>query len=93
MHCLRKNPLRPASLPHMPTVFFDSEFLDSPEHFSKRFEDSRSVSLLYANELAVTGSVFFEQNVRIEGTVKIVVPPGKTYRVRSGAVLTDQTYP
>jgi len=93
MNCLRKNPLRPASLPYMPRVFFDPEFLDSPESFGKRFEDSHSVSLICANELAVTGSVFFEKNVRIEGTVKINVPPGETYRVRSGATLADGTYP
>ena len=93
MNCLRKNPLRPASLPYMPRVFFDPEFLDSPERFSKRFEDSRSVSLICANELAVTGSVFFEKNVRIEGTVKIIVPSGETYRVRNGATLADGTYP
>ena len=93
MNCLQRNPLRPASLPYMPRVFFDPEFLDSPKQFKERFENPRSVSLVYANELDVTGSVFFEENVGIEGTVKIKAPPGVTYRVRRGTTLRDGTYP
>jgi len=93
MNRLKRSPLRPASLPYMPRVFFDPEFLDSPEQFKERFEDPRSVSLVHANELEVTGPVFFEEHVKIEGTVKIKAPPGETYRIPSGAILRDGIYP
>ena len=41
MNRLQRSPLRPASLPYMPRVFFDPEFLDSPRQFKERFEDPR----------------------------------------------------
>ncbi len=93
MYSLRKNPMRPDSLPYMPRVFFGPEFLDFPEQFCERFEDSCSVSLVYANELEVTGSVYFERNVAVKGIVKINVSPGETYRVPSGATLCDGAFP
>jgi len=77
----------------MPRVFFDPEFLDSPRQFIERFEDPCSVSLVCANELDVTGPVFFEKNVGIEGTVKIKATPGMTYRIRRGTTLRDGNYP
>jgi cytoskeletal protein CcmA (bactofilin family) len=59
----------------------------------ERFEDPTSVSLLLSENLEVSGDVFFEKNVRIEGNVAISVPNGTPYVVKRGAVLRDGAYP
>ena len=90
---LRKNPRRPDLLPLRPKVFFSSNFVDSPDDLYQRFEDSCSVSLLFANSFEVYGSAFFERDVRIRGKVEINVPEGKTWKIPRGAVLSEGRYP
>jgi UTP--glucose-1-phosphate uridylyltransferase len=93
MDKLEKNPLRPSSLPLRPTVFFGPEFLNSPLELSERFEDPSSVSLVNACSLEVSGPVFFERDIRIEGKVAINAPPGEVYRISKGTVLRGGKYP
>ncbi|HMK34902.1 MAG TPA: UTP--glucose-1-phosphate uridylyltransferase [Desulfomonilaceae bacterium] len=93
MHRLQMNPQRPVSLPPRPRVHFSADFLENPLDIPKRFEDSESVSLLEAVSLEVSGSVFFERNVKIGGRVIVSPPPGETYLVPSGSVLKDRKYP
>jgi UTP--glucose-1-phosphate uridylyltransferase len=93
MDRLRTNPSRRSSLPLRPTVFFGREFLNSPLEMSERFEDPSSVSLVNASSLKVSGPVFFERDVRIEGKVVIDAPPGEVYRISRGAVLRTGKYP
>ncbi len=93
MYKLQKNPLRPSSLPLRPTVSFGSEFLSSPFELCRRFEDPSSVSLVNACTFDVSGSVFFEKDIRIEGKVAIDAPPEGVYRIPRGTVLRDGTYP
>jgi UTP--glucose-1-phosphate uridylyltransferase len=90
---LRKNPSRPDSLPLRPRVFFSSDFVDSPDQLTVRFEDSSSVSLVQAHSLEVCGSAFFERDVKIRGRVEITVPNGENWRVPRGAVLSEGKYP
>ena len=66
-----RNPERPLELSFRPLVRFQRSFLDSPLAFSKRFEAPETVSLVRAESLTVTGDVYFERDVRIEGTVSI----------------------
>lgn len=93
MNRLKRNPSRPECLPMMPTVTFDSVFLDSPLKISERFEDSSSISLVRANDLKVSGHVFFERDVRIEGNVRIESTAGETLRIPRGSVLVERNYP
>jgi len=93
MFRLRRNPFRPEELPFMPAVLFDPVFLDRPERISRRFEASSSVSLVKAESLEVSGSVYFERDVKIEGSVEVVVPEGIQYRVSRGTTLRDARYP
>jgi UTP--glucose-1-phosphate uridylyltransferase len=93
MDRLKENPLRQSSLPLRPTVFFGPEFLNSPLELSDRFEDPSSVSLVNAYSLEVTGPVFFERDVKIEGNVVINAPPGEVYRISKGTVLREGKYP
>ena len=93
MYRLQRNPARPVALPFMPRVCFGSDFLDSPLEMECRFEDSTSVSLVLADSLEVTGSVFFERDVRIEGHVRINAPAVTSYRIPRGTVLRDGAYP
>ncbi|MGO9569747.1 MAG: UTP--glucose-1-phosphate uridylyltransferase [Desulfomonilaceae bacterium] len=93
MDKLQKNPLRPSSLPLRPTVFFGPEFLNSPLELFERFEDPSSVSLVNARSLAVSGPIFFERDVRIEGKVVINAPQGEIYRISKGTVLRTGKYP
>jgi UTP--glucose-1-phosphate uridylyltransferase len=93
MDKLQKNPLRPSSLPLRPTVFFGPEFLSSPLDMPERFEDPSSVSLVNAHSLEVSGPVFFERDVRIEGEVVINAPAGEIYRISRGAVMRAGKYP
>lgn len=90
---LQINPLRPSSLPARPRVNFSPDFLENPLDLPKRFEDSESVSLLAAISLDVSGHVYFERNVKIEGRVIVSPHPGQTYRVSRGTVLKDGKYP
>jgi UTP--glucose-1-phosphate uridylyltransferase len=92
MYRLRRNSSRLASLPPVPAVSFGSDFLDSPLRISERFEDSTTISLLNAESLKVSGSVFFERDVRIEGNVSIEASPGKTLKIESGAILKGGNY-
>jgi UTP--glucose-1-phosphate uridylyltransferase len=93
MNCVKRNPLRPDSLPWMPTVFFGPEFLDSPLRMKERFEDPGSVSLVNAISLAVSGPVFFERDVKIDGNVEINASSGTVYRIPRGTVLKEGKYP
>ncbi len=93
MYKLQKNPLRPLFLPLRPTVSFGSEFLSSPFEFCRRFEDPSSVSLVNACSFDVSGSVFFERDISIEGKVAIDAPPKGVFRIPRGTVLRDGTYP
>jgi UTP--glucose-1-phosphate uridylyltransferase len=93
MNRLKRNPARPESLPLMPTVTFDNVFLDSPLKISERFEDSSSISLVRANDLKVSGNVFFERDVRIEGNVLIETGAGETLIIPRGTVLAERRYP
>ncbi|MDQ7782732.1 MAG: UTP--glucose-1-phosphate uridylyltransferase [Desulfomonilaceae bacterium] len=90
---LRKNPERSESLSHRPAVSFSPEFLDSPLRMTDRFADPSSVSLVDAESLWVSGDVFFERDVKIEGNVKIVPPPATRLTIPSGTVLVDGEYP
>jgi UTP--glucose-1-phosphate uridylyltransferase len=93
MDKLQRNPLRPSSLPLRPTVFFGPEFLSSPLAMSERFEDPSSVSLVKASSLEVSGPVFFERDVKIEGEVEINAPTAEVYRIPKGTVLRAGKYP
>ncbi len=93
MNRLQRSPRRPASLPFMPAVSFAPSFLESPEEMYSRFEDPSSVSLGLAESLDVSGAVFFERDVRIEGKVAIHAPEGKDCRIPAGTVLRDGSYP
>jgi hypothetical protein len=77
----------------MPTVFFGPEFLDSPLRMKERFEDPGSVSLVNAISLAVSGPVFFERDVKIDGNVEINASSGTVYRIPRGTVLKEGKYP
>jgi UTP--glucose-1-phosphate uridylyltransferase len=93
MDRLRRNPLRPASLPFIPRVHFGDDFAGSPHKLSKRFEDPASVSLVLASSLEVRGPVYFERDVRIEGDVRINARAVKGCRIPRGSVLRDCDYP
>jgi UTP--glucose-1-phosphate uridylyltransferase len=93
MDRLLANPLRPKTLPLRPSVNFSENFLEMPHKMSERFEDPARVFLLQAQSLDVSGPVFFERNVRIEGQVAINAPSDKPYTVRRGSVLRDGVYP
>lgn len=90
---LYPNPARPASLPLRPRVIFGPDFLDSAMALDSRFEDAGSVSLVGAVHVEVWGSVFFERDVVIEGTVVVKGGQGEVCRVPRGSVLRDRTYP
>lgn len=93
MNRLQRSPQRPPFLPFMPAVAFAPDFLASPEDMYSRFEDPASVSLVAAESLEVSGSVFFERDVRIEGKVAIGAGQGKHFRVPAGTVLRNETCP
>jgi UTP--glucose-1-phosphate uridylyltransferase len=90
---LRKNPRRPDFLPLRPWVTFSSDFVDSPDQLPQRFEESSSVSLVYADSLEVYGSAFFERDITIRGKVEINVPEGSIWQIPRGAVLSEGKYP
>jgi UTP--glucose-1-phosphate uridylyltransferase len=90
---LWSNPERPAHLPLRPRVEFGSDFLDSPMKMDQCFEDPSSVSLLRAASFEVSGPVFFERDVRVEGRVKIAAPSDRPFRVAQGTTLKDGNYP
>jgi len=93
MYRVRKNPQRSARLPIRPSVLFASDFLDSPLSMCHRFEDPSSVSLVRAHSFDVSGGVFFETDVRIEGHVTVAAPAGQTVHITRGSVLRDGKYP
>jgi UTP--glucose-1-phosphate uridylyltransferase len=90
---LLRNPKRPSSLSNRPMVRFDKSFLDSPLEFFRRFEDPASVSLERAEYFHVSGNVYFERNVKIEGSVEVAPKDGMTFRVSAGSTLKDARYP
>jgi UTP--glucose-1-phosphate uridylyltransferase len=90
---LRRNPNRPVELPLRPYIEFSSDFLSSPTHMSDRFANPASVSLVDAESLKVSGSVFFEQNVSIQGAVEIQGPKTGTYHIAPGTDLKSGVYP
>ena len=93
MDRLKANPMRPKSLPLRPRVFFDNDFLDYPHRMCERFEDPATISLVYADSFEVSGPVFFERNVRIEGQVAINANGLNGYRIQRGTVLRNRRYP
>jgi UTP--glucose-1-phosphate uridylyltransferase len=90
---LQINPQRPPHLPPRPQVQFSPDFLADPLDFPEHFEDPESVSLLAAISLEVTGRVFFERDVKVEGRVIVSPDNGETYRIPRGTVLRDGRYP
>ncbi|MEW6533138.1 MAG: UTP--glucose-1-phosphate uridylyltransferase [Thermodesulfobacteriota bacterium] len=90
---LQRNPERPPELSLRPDVVFEPDFLDSALRMDSRFEDPSSVSLVRAVSLHVSGPVYFERDVKVEGRVVIKARPGETYRIKQGTTLTEGTYP
>jgi hypothetical protein len=90
---LQRNPRRPVEMPLRPYVEFGKDFLDNPMHMSDRFADPASVSLVDAESLKVSGSVFFQQNVSIRGIVEIQGPETGTYYIDQGTELKSGVYP
>ncbi len=93
MDRLQPNPLRPDNLPLRPGVSFDPGFLVYPHKMRERFEDPATISLVLAHTLEVSGQVFFERNVTIEGQVAINPTGDKLYTIQRGTVLKDGAYP
>lgn len=93
MFRLKRNSIRPAALGPVPAVSFVADFLDSPLRFSERFEDSTTVSLVAAASLKVSGPVFFERDIKIEGNVSVEAPPGEVLRIERGTTLKEGRYP
>jgi UTP--glucose-1-phosphate uridylyltransferase len=89
---LIRNPKRSDELSLRPKVVFGQDLLDSPLRLGSRFADIESISLVMADHFEISGHVFFERNVTIKGTVKIMVPPGGLFRIKSGTILMDGTY-
>lgn len=89
MFRLKRSPERPTSLSYRPDVSFSPDFLDSPLRMGDRFEDPASVSLVAAESLTVSGDVFFEKDVEIQGNVLIGPRPGKKQTVLKGTILHD----
>jgi len=92
-HRLHPNPARPASLPLRPRVIFSPDFLNSAMAIESRFEDPGTVSMVRAVCLEVCGPVFFERDVIVEGSVRVIGGPAGTCRVARGSVLRDCTFP
>jgi UTP--glucose-1-phosphate uridylyltransferase len=90
---LQRNPERLPNLPLRPDVVFEPDFLDSALRMDSCFEDASSVSLVRAVSLHVSGQVYFERDVKVEGKVVIKAPPGETYRIKRGTILTEGVYP
>ncbi|MGC8659762.1 MAG: UTP--glucose-1-phosphate uridylyltransferase, partial [Desulfomonilaceae bacterium] len=88
-----RNPQRPLNCSFRPMLNFHHSFLNSPLDLHKRFEDPGSLSLVNAEVLTVSGDVFFERNVSIQGTVYIAPKEGVSYRIPAGSVLDSGVYP
>lgn len=81
---IKRNPLRPKTLPLRPQVSFSSDFIDSPLRIPEKFADWSAISLVEAECLEVTGRVYFESDIKIKGKVVVkglgdslcVVPKG-----------------
>lgn len=86
---LQPNPNRPTHLTLRPSINFESDFLDTPLRMDTRFENPRAVSLLRAASLRVSGNVFFESDIAIEGDVEIRGPASEAMRIDQGSVLKD----
>lgn len=93
MDRVRISPARPPELPMRPVVVFSPDFLQSALRMEERFEDASSVSLVKAVRLEVSGSVYFERDVTVEGVVRVEAPPGESVRIKRGSVLRDGAYP
>jgi UTP--glucose-1-phosphate uridylyltransferase len=93
MFKVQVNPQRRPSLPVRPRVVFHDNFLDTPLDMHERFEDPTTVSLVEAEYLEISGSVFFERDVKIQGRVVVEAPESDEYRIPRGTVLRDATYP
>jgi UTP--glucose-1-phosphate uridylyltransferase len=93
MDRLQSSPIRPRELPLRPSVSFDPGFLVYPHKMGERFEDPASISLVLAHTLEVSGQVFFERNITIEGQVAINAKDNELYTIQRGTVLKDGAYP
>jgi len=93
MDRLQPNPHRPMDLPLRPSVSFDPGFLVYPHKMGERFEDPASISLVLAHTLEVSGQVFFERNITIQGQVAINAKDNELYTIQRGTVLKDGAYP
>jgi len=88
MFRLHKHPRRPRHLPLRPHVVFAEDFLSSPLSFPARFEAPETVSLVAARRLEVSGDVYFEREVTIEGDVAII-GGSERIRLKRGTTLKD----
>lgn len=92
MYRLRKNPNRLETLPLRPTVTFAPDFLKTPSKMSEAFEDPASVSLVEARSLAVSGRVFFERDVKVQGDVRVEGSNEEVFTIRRGTILREGSY-
>lgn len=86
---IKPNPMRPKELPLRPLVTFAADFIDSPLNIPDRFADLSTISLVSAEYLSVSGPVYFESDVSIQGKVVINASKDSTYVVSRGALLKD----
>lgn len=86
---IKRNPLRPEHLPLRPQVSFSSDFINSPLKIPEKFSDWSSISLVEAESLDVSGHVYFESDIRIEGKVTIKGLSDSPCVVPHGALLKD----
>ena len=89
---IKKNPMRPENLPLRPYVNFSSDFIDSPLKISERFEDLSSISIVSAESLTVSGPVYFESQIQIQGKVIVKAPPECPCVVPRGMILKNTVF-
>ena len=77
---LSVNPERPADLPTLPEIEFQSGFPAGNE-LENSFVDPASVSMLEATTFIVDGNVFFEKDLQIKGKVVISNRDGETVTI------------
>lgn len=86
---IKRNPQRPDHLPLRPQVNFSSDFIDSPLKIPEKFADWSSISMVEADSLDVSGRVFFESDIRIQGKVVIKGSSDSPCIIPQGASLKD----
>ena len=84
--------MRAEDLPLRPYVNFTSDLVDLQLKISERFEDLSSILIISAESLTVSGPIYFESQIQVQGRVVVKAEQESPCVIPRGTILKNTVF-